>query len=243
MDAILKTLKQAAAFAGEVAAETLWPTRCALCDAPGTVLCERCMRGLPYLDWWRACHRCGAPFGAVQCSSCNSLMLARIGREELPFAACASATMFTGATGQIVRVYKDQGEQRLAAVLAGLMARVVSPGWKYEAITFVPATLAAYRRRGFDHAELIARELASRIGAPCEPCLHRPSTCDQRSLSASQRLANLQGRFRPMPDTSRFRSVLVVDDVMTTGATLCAASDALLAAGVAEVRAITFTRV
>ena len=69
----------------EAAAETLWPTRCAICDRPGNVLCARCARLLPYVDWWRACRRCGSPFGYVQCDACSSVTLARIGRKRLPY--------------------------------------------------------------------------------------------------------------------------------------------------------------
>lgn len=51
--------------AAEALAETVWPTRCAVCDAPGEPLCEHCRTALRYVDWWRACPRCGAPFGRL----------------------------------------------------------------------------------------------------------------------------------------------------------------------------------
>ena len=146
--------------AAEALAETLWPTRCAVCDAPGEVLCDACRSALPYLDWWRACPVCGAPFGRVQCSECNPVVLGRAGRDTVPYDGCASAVTFGEAPARIVRTYKDQGERRLAEPLACLMARARPPSWRPEAVTFVPATSAARRRRGFDHAELLARGLA-----------------------------------------------------------------------------------
>ncbi len=231
-----------ARFAAEVVAETLWPTRCALCDVPGAVLCERCASLLPYLDWWRACKRCGSPFGLVQCDLCNPVALARIGREQLPFAGCASAVMFDEETGRLVRVFKDQGEQRLAGVMAAAMSRAVPPSWAFEVVTFVPATLAAARYRGFDHAELVAREVAAAFGVPCLEALARPKTRDQRALTGAQRIENLAGRFRAL-DCRLPQRLLLVDDVYTTGATLCAATDALRSAGCAEVRCLTFARV
>lgn len=161
----------------------------------------------------------------------------------MPYEECASAVEFDDHTGRIVRVFKDQGEQRLAGVIATLMFRALPPGWRFEAVTFVPATLSAYRYRGFDHAELLARELASATGTPCLPMLSRPRTRDQRKLSASQRIANLSGSFRMHLQESAPSALLLVDDVYTTGATLCAASDALIAAGVREVRCLTFARV
>lgn len=230
-------------FAGEVVCEALWPSRCALCDRPGEVLCARCERDLPFLDQWRACPVCGTPFGLVQCDRCNPVMARAIGREHFPLEGCASATMFHAATSQLVRLYKDQGEQRLAAVFARLMARAASPDWLVQAVTFVPATRVAVRHRGFDHGELLAREVAAVLGVPCVAVLERPATKDQRTLSAAGRVANLSGRFRARPDCCTFDGVLLVDDVMTTGSTLCSAADALLAELVPHVFGLTFARV
>ena len=228
---------------GEIVAETLWPTRCALCDAPGAVLCPACAAQLPAIDWWRACPRCGSAFGAVQCDLCNPVSLARIGRAELPFRVCASAVAFTEDTGQLVRIFKDQGEQRLARVMAWYMAKMVAPSWRFEAITFVPATLAAFRHRGFDHCELLARELAAQLDVPFAPALARPRIRDQRGLTANARIRNLNGAFTATAEAAAYDRLLLVDDVFTTGSTMCAATDALLAAGASQVSCLTFARV
>ena len=242
MDDLGQRARRLARAVGEVAAETLWPTRCALCDRPGDVLCEHCAGALPHLDWWRACPRCGAPFGRVQCDLCNPVALGRIGRAELPFAGSASAMLFDRATGRLVRVFKDRGEQRLSAVMAASMALVVPPAWRFDAVTFVPATSAAVRRRGYDHAQLVAADVAREVGAPCIGALARPRTRDQRALSGSQRIANLADRFRAL-DRALPRRLLLVDDVYTTGATLCAATDALRAVGCEQVFCLTYARV
>lgn len=231
-----------ARFAAEVAAETLWPTRCALCDMPGAVLCDACAQSLPVVDWWRACRRCGAPYGLRQCVTCNPVTLGTLLRDELPFAGCASATIFDDATGRIVRTFKDQGEQRLARVMAVMMARTVPPTWHFDAVSFVPATLAAVRHRGYDHAQLLGCDVGDELAVPCVDSLARPTTRDQRALTAEQRVENLVGRFQAL-DRPQPRRLLLVDDVFTTGATLCGATDALLAAGVEEVFCLTFARV
>ena len=243
MDARYDTLKHLARFAGEVVAETLWPTRCALCDAPGAVLCDRCAANLPFLDWWKACPRCGSPFGRVQCDLCNPVALGRIERLELPFSGCASAMMFGERAGRLVRVYKDQGERRLAFDLACYMARMVAPDWRFDAVTFVPATRSAYSSRGFDHAELLAREVAAALRVECLATLARPKTHDQRALGGRDRIANLASSFHALDGRAVGMRLIVVDDVYTTGATLCAATDALLAAGVECAYALTFARV
>lgn len=241
---------------GEVAAETLWPTRCALCERPGTVLCGRCMHGLPYLDWWRACPRCGAAFGAVQCTSCDAVSLARLGRTELPYDGCAAATVFDDATtGRIVRIYKDKGERRLADDMAICMARCLPPTWDFDTIAYIPATLSAYRYRGFDHAQLLAERFANlletdaRLSGQCSVPLSvieafaRPQSRDQRKLSRIERMRNISGRFIANSEACVGKRILVIDDVSTTGSTLLDSADALRAVGVSCVYCMTFARV
>ena len=232
-----------ARFAGEVAAETLWPTRCALCDAPGSVLCERCERSLPYVDRWSCCSRCGAPFGLVQCSECNPVTLGRLGRTSLPFAAGACTVLFDDSTGRIVRIFKDRGEQRLSEVIAACKARALPLDWPFDALTFVPASRTAIARRGFDHALLLAEALAALLNAPCMRTLDTSQTADQRALGRAERLENLTGSFSAEHATCAGKRFVLVDDVHTTGATLCAATDALIASGAREVRVLTFARV
>lgn len=229
----------------EAIAETLWPTRCAVCDVPGAVLCASCKARLPYLDWWRACPRCGAPLGRAQCTECNATVLAPLGRTRPPFASCASSVAFDDTGARIVRAYKDQGERRLAAEMAGLMARVIHPAWRAEqpVLVGVPATARAVRRRGFDHVELLARELSAATGMPLAQPLARPRSADQRGLDRTERAANMEKAFSVLPGASVPERVLLIDDVYTTGATLFAATDALLAAGANQVRCLTFARV
>ncbi len=111
----------------EVFAETLFPTRCAVCDAPGVPLCAACERRLPYIDALLACPRCGAPFGRVQCTECNGVLLAPFGYDEPPHDGAASPCVLTEKVRRIVTVYKDQGERGLARPMAALMARAAPP--------------------------------------------------------------------------------------------------------------------
>lgn len=245
MDGARDIIQAYGSAAFEAIAETLWPTRCAVCDAPGEVLCDACRRSLPYLDWWRACHRCGAPQGRIQCSECNRVALRRFGRERPPFASCASAVVLDDATGRIVRTYKDQGERRLADELACAMARVAHPAWIGESPTIVavPATGRARRRRGFDHMDEVARRLAAILGLALARPLAQPRSADQRRLGGRERIGNMRGRFKALPGADVPERVLLVDDVYTTGATLFDATDALLAAGARQVRCLTYARV
>lgn len=235
-------LAQAARIAGEGVLETLYPTRCAVCDEPGTLLCRSCSAKLTFIDAWKACQRCGAAWGYLECTECNPVSLATFGIEELPFASCHTALLYDAATKLIVTAYKDQGEQRLAAVMADMMAPLLSPETlgRIDAVTFIPATANALRNRGFDHGLLLATHVGAKIERPVMQAMERPRTSDQRALGTRERIANMQGVFRVASKDLAGRTVLVIDDVMTTGATLINASTALRNAGVEEVHALTF---
>lgn len=224
--------------------ETLWPTRCAVCDAPGELLCERCREELPFIDATRACPACGAPHGTVQCTECNDVMLLASKRESLPYAAMASALELTDATHRMIVAYKDGGEQRLSEVLGAIMAAYANPSWIRELplVTFIPSSRKARARRGFDHGELTSRAVARILNLPHGRLFGDPESHDQRKLSRQERAENMAATMKVLPGAELPRAVIVVDDVCTTGATLFSAADALEEAGVKERYALTFAR-
>lgn len=235
--------RKTARFIKDAALETVWPTRCCLCDAPGFTLCPSCERDLPYLDRWTACPTCGAAFGLIQCTECSPVRLERLNRSRIPFDECASAVRFTAETGRLVRTFKDQGEQRLTLDMARLMHACIHPEWDLDAVAFIPASSSALIRRGFDHGELLARAFCAETGLALVNALDRPDSKDQRALSRAERIRNLTGRFDARPDACRRRSILLIDDVLTTGSTLFDATDALREAGARSVFCLTFARV
>lgn len=226
----------------EVVLETLWPTRCAVCDEPGErVLCSRCEKALAFVDACHACPACGAPFGRVQCTQCNDVTLASLGIEALPVDGMSHVAVLDEALRRIVTLYKDADERRLATDIARLLARYVSPDRIRDGcvVSYVPDSKSALRRRGFDHAREIAEALAAYVELPCACLLARPDSLDQRTLSKRERIANLSERIRACDGVAMPPSVLLVDDVCTTGATLFGAASALRGAGVAHVWALT----
>lgn len=255
-------------FLAHGAVEALWPTRCAGCDLPGGLLCPSCTAALPAIDLARACPRCGAPFGALVCTECTPYRDDPDGACDGPSvrqacdpsdrngrvrAACEPFDRLeaVGCYGvhawpldRLVRAYKDAGERRAASLLASMLVRVASGrSWPcgFDAVAFVPCTPAAFARRGLDHMEPVAREVACMLGVPLADVLARSRTRDQRGLSRAARRANARwstvalGRL----DGSR---ILLLDDVVTTGATLSSAADALRAAGCRSVVAAAVAR-
>ena len=238
------TLKQLAAFTHEAALETLWPTRCVICDYPGDLLCEQCRKKLSYIDPWSACERCGAPFGLIQCSECNPAVTTGLGDVTFCASGAVSALIYDAQTKRIISAYKDRGERRLSTTMAEIMASYAKPLWRNSAygIAFIPSSVQARRMRGFDHAELLAQELGKYLGLPSIAIFCEPKSHDQRKLSREERLANLEGRISLLPGASPPKHLILIDDVCTTGATLSAATNALHEGGCEDVWCLTFAR-
>ena len=238
---------RAAGAAAEACAELLWPTRCVGCDEPGELLCEACRAELPWVEQRLACPVCGAPFGFLTCTECKGDWDVRV---------TVAALGFAGAAPAAVRCLKDGHELRLAPVMAAAMACALeeAAAWpdasgepRFDAaatdgICFVPATAEAYTRRGFDHMELVARELCRLTGLPLADVLVRPRARDQRLLGRKDRAANLAGTIRATEDLAGAR-LLLIDDVATTGASLNEAARVLLARGACRPTAAVFARV
>ena len=228
-------------------AEVLWPTRCVSCDQPGELICDECRAGLPWVEQRLACPVCGAPFGFLTCTECAGNWVAR---------STIAALDFHGTAARMVTCLKDAHELRLAPVMAAAMLTALeeasawdapdgaprfSPG-DVDGVCFVPATASAYARRGFDHMELVSRELSAASGLPLADVLVRAAARDQRELGREERAENLAGTMRVCEDVSGMR-LLLLDDVATTGASINEAATALLARGAASVTACVLARV
>lgn len=217
-------------------AELIWPTRCAGCEYPGAVLCDACMMALERIDERWVCASCGAPWGHVTCTEC-------VDASDGPDQTFALAR-FSHPLDRAIVAYKDHDELRLGDVLGGLLGRAIADVWcgAPDAVCWVPATKAARRRRGFDHAERLCRAVSLAAGYPEPATLLRASrVSDQRALGRRARAANAADAFSAVGPVTG--GVLLVDDVFTTGATARAATRALREAGAQEVRVAVVARV
>ena len=117
-------------------------------------------------------------------------------------------------------------------------------GWNVDLIAPVPLGRVRQRQRGYNQSDIIARIFAGSIGIEYEPkvLLRNRETRSQVELELDEREANVKGAFTATRDRVRDKKLLVIDDIATTGATLSACSKALLAAGAAEVHALTVAR-
>lgn len=137
---------------------------------------------------------------------------------------------------QTLLALKYRNRRAVARHLARLMVRRLRlADVPIHVVSWAPTSRARVMQRGFDQAELLARAVARELGVPCRRLLYRAHGAPQTGRSRAERLDAPQFRSRR---AARPLSVLLVDDVVTTGATLLAAREALLDAGVAEVHLV-----
>ena len=160
-----------------------------------------------------------------------------------------------GAARRLALAHKDAGERRLAPVIAAAIACALdeAASWpaadgaarfdpsELDAVCFVPATAQAFRRRGFDHMEAVARSLAPMAGLALADVVARPRGLDQRALGRERRLENVGSAVEIVGDVSGC-SLLLVDDVVTTGASMRACARALLDRGAESVTGCALAR-
>ncbi len=145
----------------------------------------------------------------------------------------------------LVHSLKYGGWRPLAALMAERMALLAIPAGPDALLLPVPTTPGRRRLRGYNQAALLAHEVARRRRCPCLEALERPSGGSQVRLAPLARESNVRGTFRVRPGLgSRIvgREVILIDDVLTTGATARSAAETLTEAGVERVHLLTFAR-
>ncbi len=218
--------------------DLLFPPRCAICHRAGFELCPDCLHSFTRLG--RAvCSQCSTPLErAGLCQRCAQTPPA--------FTQVVSAFRYEGAVREAIHALKYRRRRALADPLAQALVGVIpSPPQGAELLCAVPLHRDRLAQRGYNHAELLMRGLAKRWHLP----MASPEVLERLQAAPTQvtsdyatRLANVQGAFAARREAVQGRTVAVVDDVCTTGATLSACASALLEAGAHAVYGVTLAR-
>lgn len=227
----------------------IYPPRCIGCNGEvGTAegLCGTCRAEVTFISGL-VCQFCGVPLpgdnadGDVTCDDC--LAHAR------PWVAGRSAIRYRGKGRSMILAFKHSDRTDLARPMARWLLRAAQPILPKDALILpVPIHWVRMVQRRYNQAALLARELAHLSGHEVllDGLVRARRTRPHEHMSREERFANMTAAIHPRPGcqkTLRGRRVLIVDDVMTSGATLTAAAEAALTGGAAEVRVATLARV
>ena len=217
----------------------LLPASCVLCGASGADFCAACLADLD-APLASSCHQCGLSLPditpAARCGACL--------REAPVFERTLMAALYRPPFDQLVLALKFHAQLAFAPMFAELLARRVRHHQlpRPDLILPVPLSVERLAERGFNQAMEIARPLARRLGVPVRDAAVRlRHTPPQASLPVEERQHNIRNAFH-IPVELSGQVVAVVDDVMTTGATLNDMARALKQAGARSVVNLVVTR-
>lgn len=221
--------------------EVLFPRRCPVCDkivVPwGNLCCDRCQGRLEYIGA-HYCMKCGKGLSKEErefCRDCES--------RRHYFYRGRSLYRYESVAGALFRL-KYQGRQEYANFFAEELYRHLGSdirAMKADVMLPVPLHKSRFRTRGYNQAAVIGRALALRMQIPfCEDMAVRcKNTIPQKQLSLSERQNNLKKAFKLSGNDVKSDTVIIVDDIYTTGSTVDALSEVLMEGGTKRVYVIT----
>ncbi len=215
--------------------EAVYPKMCICCGRfidNDDFVCELCMGCLERMNPITRCMKCGNDKKHCKCK-----------RNAYHFEGAVSPFYNAGLAQNALYSYKIVPCRQYADFFAAEMAKTVANeyrGIKFDAVCFVPTKRSTVRVNGFDHSGLLAEKIAEILKIPlCGDILKRkPSGKKQHKLTSEERFKEVRGRYSATGKIKAER-ILLVDDILTTGASLDECSRQLLFAGAGEVRCVT----
>jgi ComF family protein len=225
--------------------DLVFPPRCVGCRSFGSFLCSRCLATMRRAQPPR-CPVCWMPVLSPAEGSGDGGVCGRCRGRPFAFEAARCPFVYDGAAREAVHALKYQGLSAVAQVMARAMAECLEE-WALSAAALVPVPLTGGRRRsrGYNQSEVLARELSALSGVPVVAGVlvrRRGASPQARAADEAARRANVANAFAVRQRGRLAGPLLLIDDVMTSGATLDSCARVLRAAGHGPVYALTFAR-
>ena len=217
--------------------DLLFPPSCVGCGKGGSRWCDDCQDAV-HLILPPICNLCGQSLE-------SSGLCARCQENKPHFNGVRSWAAFDGNIRKVLHHLKYQRDLSLGVIMARPMIHILQQlNWNIDLVTPVPLGVARLKERGYNQSAILAKPIALGVGIPYRPQVLTKirNTPTQVNLSLIARRENVKGAFRSYSKMVRGRSVLVVDDVATSSATLDACSIALLEVGANQVYGLTLAR-
>lgn len=238
----MKTLK----VLGERALELMFPRKCPIClkvlDEVDKMICKKCYSKISFTKE-PLCMKCGRPLKddrAEYCISCEK------GKKSIYFDKGASLMIHDESAKKLLYDLKYSNIRENAKLLAREFVRkkykeVLS--WKAEVLIPVPLHKKRYKTRGFNQAELIAKELSNYFKIPVDnkTLIRVKNTIPQKELDKSKRKKNIENSFKFTDNIVKYKYAIVVDDIFTTGTSINECAKVLKKSGVERVYFITMS--
>ena len=230
------------------------PPHCVVCEANTSGerdpwVCARCWASVEFVRP-PLCSRCGTPFQVpVEAIGTTSHRCGKCVTRPPHYDRARAVGLYKGALREVIHAMKYRPVFGLVRPLAELLREPFAVHWgdrALDALVPVPLHRLRLRRREFDQAQALANELGRQIGVPVwsDALIRHAATQSQIGLSAVERHRNIRGAFQVGPRRScRGKSLLLIDDVYTTGATALECARVLRQAGAAHVNVYTVARV
>lgn len=221
--------------------DLLYPPKCLVCDdMSGKYLCDDCLSEISFIKP-PICFRCGAPLDDRQCVECKDA--------DYAFITARSVAVYDGVLKDAIHKLKYSGHEILGPILGSIMVEYLRSIpyhiAKYDCIVPMPIHISRLKQRGFNQAALIANEIGNALGLPVMNgvLVRNRSTHPQVDLPIEDRHSNVLGAFSTLREAGIAGiSVILIDDVFTTGSTADAAARALIDGGAREVHVLTMAR-
>lgn len=219
------------------AMDFFYPLRCPICDGlpgPGKLICDGCRaQAVPLRE--PVCKRCGKQLRDERAEYCADCI-----KKPHRYRQGKAVFLYKGGIRQSLYRFKYAGEQEYAVFYAREAAELYGR-WVYdnkiEAVVPIPMYRGKQRRRGYNQAEVFAKALGRELQLPVETDMVRRTrdTTPQKNLNERERKDNLKNAFQFTDNIVKYKQILLIDDIYTTGTTIDAVAEALILGGVKDI--------